>query len=270
MEDVQDNLEYYIKFPNPNKKNTNFIQQEKTPIVILFGWAGCQDRYLRKYSQMYEDIGLITLRYCAPVKVLFWKRNELRKITERIVKLLIDMNFDNHPVVVHCFSNGGAFLYRNFLLALRGSPKPIKVKGVIYDSGPGPRRFMSLFRAISAIIGGRLISNFLLSIIATSFLIIVWEYDILKSCFVKDNYQSDPIEYLKVDDNKCPQYFIYSKADKLIFYEDVEYFINIRRKKGVDVSVLAFDDSPHVKHYAHYKHEYVEGVNSFLSRCLNA
>lgn len=25
------------------------------PMVLLFGWAGCRDRYLSKYSQIYES-----------------------------------------------------------------------------------------------------------------------------------------------------------------------------------------------------------------------
>jgi hypothetical protein len=28
-------------------------------VILLFGWAGCQDRYLAKYSQIYEDRGLL-------------------------------------------------------------------------------------------------------------------------------------------------------------------------------------------------------------------
>lgn len=26
----------------------------KAPLIILFGWAGCHDRYLSKYSNIYE------------------------------------------------------------------------------------------------------------------------------------------------------------------------------------------------------------------------
>lgn len=52
----------------------------------------------------------------------------MRSIGERIVKLLVDLNFENHPVIVHCFSNGGAFLYQNFALALEKTPKPIQVR----------------------------------------------------------------------------------------------------------------------------------------------
>lgn len=64
MADI-DNLEYYIKFPNPNFNYTQngehdfvfVVNEEKIPVILLFGWAGCQDKYLAKYSQIYEDKG---------------------------------------------------------------------------------------------------------------------------------------------------------------------------------------------------------------------
>lgn len=60
-----DNLEYYIKFPNPNfnysqHTETDYVfvvNEKKIPIVLLFGWAGCQDKYLSKYSAIYEEKG---------------------------------------------------------------------------------------------------------------------------------------------------------------------------------------------------------------------
>lgn len=68
----QDDLEYYIKFPTPyppTPKDTStgntaaepheefvFVYDEdKLPVVILLGWAGCQDKYLAKYSAIYEE-----------------------------------------------------------------------------------------------------------------------------------------------------------------------------------------------------------------------
>lgn len=68
-----DNLEYYIKFPSPNltnEKPINTISQQESdyvfvynetnvPIVMLLGWAGCQDKYLMKYSKIYEDRGYV-------------------------------------------------------------------------------------------------------------------------------------------------------------------------------------------------------------------
>ncbi|KAF2881471.1 hypothetical protein ILUMI_24707 [Ignelater luminosus] len=268
-----DNLEYYIKFPSPGQQcgDNDFVfvvDEEKVPIVLLFGWAGCQDKYLSKYSQIYEDRGLITLRYTAPVKYLFWKRHHLLNLGDRIVKLLVDMNFESHPVIVHCFSNGGAFLYQNFSVALGKSSKPIELKGVIFDSAPGPRRILSLFRAMSAIIGGSFLFNIPVTVLVTAFLIIMWEYDIIKSYFFPDNFQSDPFEYLKREVNKCPQHFIYSKADTLILYTDVENFMEKRKQNGAEITSLRFDASPHVKHYTHHREEYITSVCNFLTKCL--
>lgn len=62
----EDTLEYFIKFPTPNFRNqidsaeSDFVfvyKETNVPIVMLLGWAGCQDRYLMKYSKIYEDRG---------------------------------------------------------------------------------------------------------------------------------------------------------------------------------------------------------------------
>lgn len=67
-------LDYYITFPSlhppasPNEheelierqcdQRDEFVfvyEDDKRPVVILLGWAGCQDRYLAKYSAIYEE-----------------------------------------------------------------------------------------------------------------------------------------------------------------------------------------------------------------------
>ncbi|KAG5872485.1 hypothetical protein JTB14_013129 [Gonioctena quinquepunctata] len=216
-----DNLEYYIKFPSPNfNYNQNgdhdfvfVVNEEKIPVILLFGWAGCQDKYLAKYSQIYEERGLITLRYTAPVKCLFWRRYQMITIGEKLVKLLVDLNFDNHPIIVHCFSNGGAFLYQNFSLALRKYAKPLPIKGVIFDSAPGRRRILSLFRAISAILGGNVFYNFSMSLIMTMFLSMIWIYEVISNAI----YPKGPLPQTTLlgkilrREKKGPQLFIYSK-----------------------------------------------------------
>ncbi|KAK9753196.1 Eukaryotic protein of unknown function (DUF829) [Popillia japonica] len=274
-----DNLEYYIKFPNPNfnynqnNSDNDFVfvvNEDKIPVILLFGWAGCQDKYLSKYSQMYEEKGLITLRYTAPVKCFFWKRYQMISIGQKLVKLLIDLNFETHPIIVHCFSNGGAFLYQNFSLALEKSPKPLQIKGVIFDSAPGKRRILSLYKAISAILGGSFWYNFPMSILVTMLCSMIWIYEIVSSALKPGaTFQSDPMEKLKKEENQWPQHFIYSKTDDLIPYHDVEHFADHRSKLGISITKLCFDDSPHVKHYSHNKETYVNSVCNFINKCLN-
>ncbi|CAG9814786.1 unnamed protein product [Phaedon cochleariae] len=272
-----DALEYYIKFPNPNFDYHNgdhdfvfVVNEEKIPVVVLFGWAGCQDRYLAKYSQIYEEKGLITLRYTAPVKCLFLKRNQMVTIGEKLVKLLVDLNFENHPIIVHCFSNGGAFLYQNFSLALEKNPKPLLVKGTIFDSAPGKRRFLSLFRAISAIIGGNVFYNFSVSLIMTMFLSIIWVYEVISNViYPRTFFQTDLFGNLKNEKNKWSQLFIYSKNDDLIPHKDIEYFANYRKKLGIDVTTVCYEKSLHVKHLAENRESYVRSVYNFINKCLN-
>lgn len=34
-----------------------YNETNNVPVVLLLGWAGCQDKYLMKYSKIYEDRG---------------------------------------------------------------------------------------------------------------------------------------------------------------------------------------------------------------------
>lgn len=45
----------------------------------------------------------------------------------------------------------------------------------------------------------------------------IWFYEVVKSyIFPKNTFQSDPLQTLKDEKNRCPQLFIYSKIDDLI------------------------------------------------------
>lgn len=76
---ADDDLEYHITFPSPTSSTLAPTDEsepyedevngaglyggdprnagEKEPVVILLGWAGCKDKYLSKYSDMYDKKG---------------------------------------------------------------------------------------------------------------------------------------------------------------------------------------------------------------------
>lgn len=74
---------------------------------------------------------------------------------------------------------------------------------------------------------------------------------------------------LKIDKNKWPQHFIYSKKDTLTVYKDVEEFASYRKSNGVTVTTLCFENSPHVEHYVHYKDIYIQSVCNFVQKCID-
>ncbi|EDW89836.1 transmembrane protein 53 isoform X2 [Drosophila yakuba] len=275
----EDTLEYFIKFPKTSSKNEFVLAKDHdsedshVPIVMLLGWAGCQDRYLMKYSKIYEERGLITVRYTAPVDSLFWKRSEMIPIGEKILKLIQDMNFDAHPLIFHIFSNGGAYLYQHINLAVMKHKSPLHVRGVIFDSAPGERRILSLYRAITAIYGRKKRCNCLAALVITITLSIMWfveeSVSALKSLFVPSSpIRPSPFCDLKNEANRYPQLFLYSKADIVIPYRDVEKFIRLRRDQGIQVSSVCFEDAEHVKIYIKYPKQYVKCVCNFIKNCM--
>ncbi|XP_068151639.1 transmembrane protein 53 [Drosophila tropicalis] len=275
----EDALEYFIKFPKPSAENdfvllnANDNEDNNVPIVMLLGWAGCQDRYLMKYSKIYEERGLITVRYTAPVDTLFWKRSEMIPIGEKILKLIQDMNFDAHPLIFHIFSNGGAYLYQHINLAVVKHKSPLQVRGVIFDSAPGERRMLGLYRAITAIYGREKRCNCLTALAITLTLSLMWfveeSFAAFKSLFVKSPpVHASPFCELKNEANKYPQLFLYSKGDVVIPYRDVEKFIRLRRDQGIDVSSVCFEDAEHVKIFTKYPKQYVQCVCNFIRNCM--
>lgn len=51
----------------------------------------------------------------------------MKPIGQKIVKLLYDMNFDENPIILHVFSNGGAYLYQHIDLAIKEFQTPLHV-----------------------------------------------------------------------------------------------------------------------------------------------
>ena len=64
MAGEDDDLDYHIVFPSPNVGESDAPNvdemgntRQKEPVIILLGWAGCQDKHLTKYSAFYEYRG---------------------------------------------------------------------------------------------------------------------------------------------------------------------------------------------------------------------
>lgn len=54
---MEDDLEYSVTFPSPDPSEVDLGVPDsngKEPVVILLGWAGSKDKFLAKYSAIYE------------------------------------------------------------------------------------------------------------------------------------------------------------------------------------------------------------------------
>lgn len=52
----------------------------------------------------------------------------MKSFGQKIVKLLYDMSLDTNPIIIHVFSNGGAYLYQHIDLAIKEFQTPLDVR----------------------------------------------------------------------------------------------------------------------------------------------
>ncbi|XP_044752636.1 transmembrane protein 53-like [Coccinella septempunctata] len=270
--------EYTVKIPDPNgdysknKEDYEFdfnIDEKKKPVIILFGWVGSTDRYLSIYSRIYEAKGLMTVRFMVSMTSIFLWKHHIIPISEKMVRVIEDLSLGDRPIIIHCFSNGGTYLYRHFMEAVESSKTPIKIKGVIFDSAPCRRTILHAFRGIRSTVRQNPFLNLPITLILFLILLSVWVVEFIKRyLFRRKIIQFKPMEHLLQEENRCPQHFIYTTCDKVIDVEDIEFFINSRKALGVDVSVKRYNDTEHVKHYPVKKYTYTQSIFNFISKCL--
>ncbi|XP_035699540.1 transmembrane protein 53-A-like [Branchiostoma floridae] len=266
---ADEDLEYDISFPPAAVSD-----DEKEPVVILLGWAGCKENHLAKYSSIHEQQGCITIRYIMPTYDIFFHTYKARTVAYKILELIFDLNLEGHPIFFHVFSNGGGFIYRyltEMVASQRGGQVgALQIVGCIFDSCPSRR---SLIVGMKALLTSMHHEPFLKRYSVTFFFGIMVLFNTLRSWlswllpfgFLRG--EDDYYTAMKKDPSRWPQLFLYSRADKVVPYRQVEDVFEARKKLGVRVLAVAFENSPHVTHLVHHRDLYMHHCNSFVKSC---
>ncbi|NWS55767.1 TM53B protein, partial [Chunga burmeisteri] len=241
------------------------------PVVILLGWAGCQDKYLAKYSAIYSQKGCTVIRYTAPWRMIFFSETfgirSLQTPARRLLELLFDYSIENRPVLFHVFSNGGVMLYRYITEALHTHKpfKNLKVAGTIFDSAPGRRNLRGGLRALATVLVSMnvLLKYFLLLAFATTAVVL----RILLYPLTRFIHESHYDALLKAP-SRWPELYLYSQADAIIKASEVKHMADARQQLGVSVRAVDFLDSAHVSHMRAYPTYYSNLCTTFLSDCV--
>ncbi|KAF1676879.1 TM53B protein, partial [Pygoscelis papua] len=241
------------------------------PVVILLGWAGCQDKYLAKYSAIYSQKGCTVIRYTASWRMIFFSETfgirSLQTPARRLLELLFDYSVEDRPVLFHVFSNGGVMLYRYIIEALHTHKpfKNLKVAGTIFDSAPGRRNLRGGLRALATVLVSRnvLLKYFLLFAFATTAVVL----RILLYPLTRFIHESHYDALLKAP-SRWPELYLYSQADAIIKASEVKHMADARQQLGVSVKAVDFSDSAHVSHMRAYPTYYSNLCTTFLSDCV--
>ncbi|XP_074642432.1 transmembrane protein 53-like [Tubulanus polymorphus] len=304
LDDVED-LDFVVKFPSPGSTTgTGGIDEEesdddeetqdsdpsaklfvdtsnldKEPVVILLGWMGCKDKYLAKYSEIYERKGCITIRYIPPMGDLFFKQSNLQKTAAKLLELIFDLSLENNSIFFHVFSNGGGYVYRNIseLLHVNKDYNDIKrnIKGCMFDSCPSPGTVITAAQTLISSLQVNEFLRFLLLFTTILYLIAfrLWERFMgLVHMIRKPQQFSGVVNYysaMKSDPMRCPQLFLYSKADLLISYKKIENVVRHRQNLGIMLMTICWEDSKHVQHLVKHRETYMKKCYDFMETCLH-
>ncbi len=274
---MAEDLEYHATFP-PNVSTEDvegggeFPSKggRNEPLVILLGWVGCVDKHLAKYSAIYQSKGYATIRYTAPPEQHFYQPEKLRETSVKILELIFDLGLEDSPIFFHVFSNGGCALYRHITETVHGffagDLGELNIAGCVYDSCPTVPTLRSGIRAMSASDPKAGFFTKLIRILL--FVILNFLSIFIPSTWEARKVRKTYIKALKEDLARFPQLFLYSKADKLCPWKDIEDVIAARGQLGVDVRQICWEDSAHCSHLLQYKEEYVKACHDFVDDCL--
>jgi hypothetical protein len=180
---------------------------------------------------------------------------------------------DQLPLILHVFSNGGAMsverLEKLLFLSLsahgmdpelRMFQQRLKLGAEIFDSGPV---LMTLEIGVRAIRSA--VQNYFLFLSAVVIVVILYFYDKFVSwAFGRPDMLNTYWNHLKSSTACMRQAYVYSTADTITPHLPIEEMIEARRKLGVDVTTLLFDDSPHVQHLRFHPAEYGQLMDVIL------
>ncbi|KAM9495017.1 transmembrane protein 53-like [Clarias gariepinus] len=182
-----------------------YWHRSKQPVVILLGWAGCRDKYLSKYSSMYNDQGCVTVRYTAPLKTVFISESfgykGLYNTAPKLLEILYDYEVENNPIFFHVFSNGGFMLYRYMVEILQSHKQcsSLYVVGLVMDSTPGNQNILGTLRALKTTLGTKgnvLLRWLLLALFAVSVVLLIPILYPVTKHFHKNQVQVESFDFI--------------------------------------------------------------------------
>ncbi|TVU33520.1 hypothetical protein EJB05_25343, partial [Eragrostis curvula] len=270
-------------------------------LVVLLGWLGARQKHLRRYADLYRERGVGAVRFVVPVRELLGLdlgRRVERRVADLSAEIAAWCDADRRRTLLfHTFSNTGWLAYGAILENLESRADITeRIRGCIIDSAPvieiRPEVWAAGFSAAmlkksssmtgpsaesldGSVMNGtlnRVSSNvtqpswgecFLLKTLQKFFEIVLHlPYVNKRLCKI--------ISVLSEKQPSCPQFYLYSSADRIIPAECVERFIDSQKSLGRSVFAHNFVSSPHVDHYRSFPHVYSAKIDEFLKTCSTA
>ncbi|CAB3405587.1 unnamed protein product [Caenorhabditis bovis] len=245
-------------------------------LVVLFGWAGSRDRYLSKYANYYNEAGISSIRFTAPIAQIR-SFASYRPFARSFHKILTEVCASEQisTIYFHVFSMNGCSLLAAYWDQLgttieNGNEVKAKTKGLIFDSCPA---FTSPSQSAQAVSFATLppkhyhgaLRESYRAILFTFFSLhrgVIW----LRSLLQKDIYVRHYAYFkmLTFEDLPSKQLYIYGPEDNVCSEDSIEEYMKIMESRGLNVSKLRLLDSLHCQHLRTHPTIYTQECLEFV------
>lgn len=232
---------------------------EAPALIILCTWTGAQNRYIAKYTSVYQELFPSTkiMVIATTTKDLCFRNSErkqerLRPAVERISSLqyLHEIGHDN-GILMHVFSEGGsnkACELAEAYFNITGNRLP--VTALCLDSTPGHPRYLRLCNALNKSLPQVPVLRHTGLLFGSVALGAIWvTYKLVKGA---ENNVITRTRRRLLDTThfnpSAPRCYLYSSSDVLIASKDVHEHAQESADAGIPVTDVIFEGSGHVGH----------------------
>lgn len=235
----------------------------KKPLILLFSWNAAAAKHIAKYTVTYQRLfpsSRILLVQCNTPD-MFRREKTYRELLTPAMEVVSEHTKSGGAVLVHSFSNGGgnqAIEFTKMWLHVTGNRLPVRAH--ILDSGPGKGGWLRTHAAIIL----SLPQTFLwrcFGFFAVHMLL--FGIALFNKLTGRDNKILVMFEQLNdpnIFDDRAPRVYLYSKADQMVGYDEVEEHADLAEAKGWVVTRVRFENSPHAGHIREDEGKYWDAV----------
>ncbi|KAF9886605.1 hypothetical protein FE257_011245 [Aspergillus nanangensis] len=247
----------YLQEPQSPDDDKNAGNHPKT--IILAFWMNAPARALAKYVVEYRRLApsarIIFIRSSSHDFLLrFTRRQHQARLAPAIEAVRASIT-PEEPVFVHMFSNGGVFSTINLLEGyLNATGQRLRVSSLVFDSAPGFATVTAGVKAMAFVLPRARILHFL----SKMFLWLLFAFGEFVRRIIRTpdavSIAREAINDKRLvcgpegGDSAPTRCYVYSDADELVLWEDVEKHASEAESKGWVVRREKFLGSPHVAH----------------------
>ncbi|KAF7118519.1 hypothetical protein CNMCM5793_008049 [Aspergillus hiratsukae] len=243
-------------------------------VIVLAFWMNASSRALVKYVVEYRRLApaarIVFILSSSNDFMLQASQKAQHARLAPAVEAIQASDVPEGPVFLHMFSNGGVASTTHFLAAYKEAiGKPLRVSSMIIDSAPGNATISASLKAFSFVLPKmwllHYLSKFLLFVLLAAGDLFRRLTRTLDPVSRARNAINDHGLVLGISQNDSPERcYIYSDADELVDWRDVEKHASEAQAKGWVVRREKFLGSLHVSHMRSDPERYWNIVKTYL------